>query len=122
MGHNCVTANTKGLVREKFANEIQSDLNCATWLIFQELWVALLLKTAHLPLDKMAAILQTTFSNDFSWMKKFCISILISLRFVPKAPIDNKSTLVQVMAWHLFGAKPLSEPVPNQFTYAYVQH
>ena len=25
----------------------------------------------HLPLDKMAAILQTTFSNAFSWMKNF---------------------------------------------------
>ena len=25
----------------------------------------------HLPLDKMAAILQTTFWNAFSWMKKF---------------------------------------------------
>ena len=25
--------------------------------------------------------------------------------------IDCKSTLVQVMAWHLLGAKPLPEPV-----------
>ena len=30
-------------------------------------------------------------------MKK-CISIRISLKFVPKGPIDNKSALVQVMA------------------------
>ena len=26
--------------------------------------------------------------------------------FVPKGPIYNKSALVQVMAWHLLGAKP----------------
>ena len=29
--------------------------------------------------------------------EKFCISILISLRLVPKGPIGNKSALVQVM-------------------------
>ena len=28
------------------------------------------------------------------------ISIKISLKFVPKVPIDNKPTLVQIMAWH----------------------
>ena len=31
---------------------------------------------------------------------KFCISIQISLRFVPKGPINDKAALVQVMAWH----------------------
>ena len=30
--------------------------------------------------------------------EKFCISIRISLKFVPKGPIDNKLALVQVMA------------------------
>ena len=42
--------------------------------------------------DKMAAILQTTFSKTY-------ILIWISLKFVPKYQIDNKSTLVQIMAW-----------------------
>ena len=32
--------------------------------------------------------------------KKFYISIQILLKFVPEGPIDNKSELVQVMAWH----------------------
>ena len=32
--------------------------------------------------------------------EKFCISLRISLPFVPKDPIDNKPALVQVMAWH----------------------
>ena len=33
------------------------------------------------------------------------------LKFVPKGPIDNKSTLDQVMAWHRPDDKPLSEPM-----------
>ena len=39
----------------------------------------------RLPLDKMAAISQTIFSDAFSWMKRtFCMLIKISLKFVPK--------------------------------------
>ena len=34
------------------------------------------------------------------------ISIQFSLNFVPNGQIDNKSTLVKVMACRLFGAKP----------------
>ena len=50
------------------------------------------------------------------------ISIQISLKFVPKSPIDNKSALVQVMAWSLTGDKSLSEPMLTQFTVAYMWH
>ena len=39
------------------------------------------------------------------------ISRKISLNFVPKSPIDNKSLLVQVMACHRTGDKPLSDPI-----------
>ena len=42
--------------------------------------------------------------------EKFCISIRISLKFVPNGPIDNKSALVQVLACRWSGNKPLSEP------------
>ena len=45
--------------------------------------------------------------------EKFCISIRISLKFVPKGPINNKSALVQVMAWRRTGDKPLPEPILN---------
>ena len=38
----------------------------------------------HFPLDKMAAITQTIFSDTFWWMKKKFILIKISLKFVPK--------------------------------------
>ena len=54
--------------------------------------------------------------------ENFCISILISLRFIPKGPTDNKLALVQVVTWHQTADKPLSEPVPTQFNDAYMQH
>ena len=39
------------------------------------------------------------------------ISIEISLKFVPKGPINSIPALVQIMAWRRPGDKPLSEPV-----------
>ena len=57
----------------------------------------------------MVAVLQMPFWNAYS--------IWISLQFVPAFPINNKSVLVPaialvpIMAWRLFGAKPLLEPV-----------
>ena len=48
----------------------------------------------HLPLDKMAAIVQKLFSVAFFVNEKFCILTKISLMFVPKGPIDNNPALV----------------------------
>ena len=39
------------------------------------------------------------------------ISIKISLKFVPKGPINDIPALVQIMAWCRPGDKPLSEPL-----------
>ena len=39
------------------------------------------------------------------------ISITISLKFVPKGPINSIPALVQIMAWRRSGDKPLSEPM-----------
>ena len=39
------------------------------------------------------------------------IAIEISLKFVPKGPINNIPALVQIMAWRRPGDKPLSEPM-----------
>ena len=39
------------------------------------------------------------------------IPIKISLKGVPKGPIDNIPALVQIMAWRRPGDKPLSEPM-----------
>ena len=49
--------------------------------------------------------------------EKFRISIQI-----PRDLIDNKSVLVQVMAWHRTGDKPSPEPMLTQFTDAYMRH
>ena len=49
-----------------------------------------------------------------------CISITISLKFIPKGPTDNKSALFQVMDWHLTGETSLTESMLTQFTDAYI--
>ena len=54
--------------------------------------------------------------------EKFCISIRISLKFVPEGRIDNDSPLVQVMAWCQTCDKPLPEPMLTQFTDVYAQN
>ena len=41
--------------------------------------------------------------------KNVSISVKISLKFVPKHPINNIPALVQIMAWRQSGNKPLSE-------------
>ena len=52
----------------------------------------------HWGRDKMAAISQTTLSNAFFLNENVRISIKISLKFVPKGPINNNPALVQIMA------------------------
>ena len=70
----------------------------------------------------MAAISEDDISKCIFMNEKFCILIQISLKFVPKGPIDNKSALIQVMAWRRTGDKPLPEPMLNQFTDVYMQY
>ena len=50
------------------------------------------------------------------------IPFQISLKIVPRSPIDNKPALVQIIAWRQLGDKPLSGPMPTQFTDAYMRH
>ena len=50
--------------------------------------------------------------------EKSFISIRISLKFVPKSPINNKAALVQGRAWRQVGDKPLPEPMLIQLTAA----
>ena len=47
--------------------------------------------------------------KDFFLNENVSIVIRISLKFVPKGPINNIPALVQIMAWHCPGDKPLSE-------------
>ena len=39
------------------------------------------------------------------------LQLKISLKFVPRGPINNIPALVQIMAWPGPGDKPLSEPI-----------
>ena len=56
-------------------------------------------------------IFKWIFLNENVW-----ISINISLKFVPKGPINNIPVLVQIMAWRRPGNKPLSEPMMVRLT------
>ena len=51
-------------------------------------------------------VFKCIFLNENVW-----ISLKISLKFVPKGPINNIPALVQIMAWRRPGDKPLSEPM-----------
>ena len=51
-------------------------------------------------------VFKCIFFNGNLW-----IAIKISLKFVPKGPINNVPALVQIMAWSRPGDKPLSEPM-----------
>ena len=51
--------------------------------------------------------------------EKFCILVRISLKFVPKGPIDNNPVLVHIIAWPQIGAKPLPEPMLTWLTDTY---
>ena len=51
----------------------------------------------------------------------FCILIKISLKLVADGPIDNKPSLVRVMAWHLTDDMPLPESMLTQFTDAHMR-
>ena len=88
-------------------------MQAITWIIVdQDSWwhQALLDLTwwTHWGRDKMATIFQTTFPNAFSWMKMYGIQLKISLKIVPKGPINNIPGLVHIMAWRRTGDKPLS--------------
>ena len=76
----------------------------------------------HLPLDKMAPILADNNLRYIFLNENDRILIGISLKFVPRSPIDNKSTLVQVMAWRRTGDKPLPEPMLTQLADAYMRY
>ena len=76
----------------------------------------------QLPLDKMAAIVADDIFKRIFLNENERYPIQISLKLFRSSPIDNKPALVQVMAWHLIGDKPLPEPMMTQFTDAYRRH
>ena len=75
-----------------------TELHCMTLSLAQD--------GRHFPDD----IFKCIFLNENIW-----ISIKISLKFVPKGPINNIPALVQIMAWPLSGDKPSSESMMVSF-------
>ena len=52
-----------------------------------------------------------------------CLNFECNLtKFVPKGPINNNTTLFQIMAWRWTGNKPLSEPMMVMVSDAYMRH
>ena len=90
--------------RRHFANDIIR-------LIFENKndWISS--RISHWGRDNMATIYQTTFSTEFFLNENVWILIKVSLKFVPKVPINNIPGFVQIMAWRRPGDKPLSEPM-----------
>ena len=93
--------------------------HCMSVLIAMKLQCGML---THLPLNKMAAILADDNFKCIFLNENDRIPTQISLKFIPRSPIDNKRALVQVMAWHQTGNKPLSELMLTHFTDTYMQH
>ena len=66
--------------------------------------------------NQMATILQTTFSNAFSWMKIIVFWLMFHCsKSIPECSIENNAALVHLMPWHQTGYKPLSEPMMKLF-------
>ena len=70
----------------------------------------------------MAAILEDDIFNCIFVDENDRILIQISLKYIPRSPIDNEPALVQVMAWHQIGDKPLSDPMRTWLTDEYRWH
>ena len=75
-----------------------------TALIMSHWWAWLGL--THWGRDKIAAIFKYIFLNENVW-----IPLKISMKFVPEFRIKDIPALVQIMAWHRPGDKPLYEPM-----------
>ena len=70
----------------------------------------------------MAAILADDIFNYIFLNENDRIPIHISLKYVPMSPVDNKTALIQVMAWRRTGDKPLHGLMMTQFIDAYMRH
>ena len=69
-------------------------------------------------LRQNACHLQITFSNASSWITVIGFWFKFHCKFVCKSRMDNKSALVQSMAWRHKGTTPLTEPIMTQITEA----
>ena len=56
-------------------------------------------------------IWQITFSNTFSWLKKYVFWFKLHKNCSKRGLIDSKSAMMQGMTWCITGNKPLPEPM-----------
>ena len=93
-----VLLGNKPLIKQMSKSYDAYDINGDPWVNTQRVRK----NGRHFPDD----IFKCIFVNENVW-----ISFKISLKFVPKGPINNIPSLVQIMAWRRPGDKPLSEPM-----------
>ena len=82
-------------------------------------WVVLRIALTHWGREKMGPILADDIFKCNFVDESFFNFDKILLNFVPDGPINNKSPLVQVMAWRWIGDNPLSEPMMTWLTDEY---
>ena len=70
----------------------------------------------HLPLDKMAAISPTIFSDAFSWTNSFVFWLKFPWSLFLRVQLTITQHVVSIMAWRRIGDTPLSEPMLTWFT------
>ena len=70
-------------------------------------------------MDEMGKNLQTTFVNAFSFMKRV---LLLNFIFLPRRPINDKSTLIRAMAWRQTRDKASPDTVKPQISDTYIRH
>ena len=94
------------------------------WSVFCVMRIRLLsiCPLTHLPLDEMAAIVADDLFKCIFFNENDRIPIQMSLKFVPRSPIDNNPASVQAVAWRRTSEKPLPGPMLAQFPDAYMRH
>ena len=76
----------------------------------------------NLSLYKKTIIFADDIFNSILLNENDGILIRISLKNILISAVDAKPTVVQVIAWHQSGNKPLPEPMMSNFMETYVWH
>ena len=74
-------------------------------------WRILMIAVYHIEAETKWAPFRSRHFNCIFLNENVWIPIKISLKFVPKDPMNNITALVQIIAWRRPGNKPLSEPM-----------
>ena len=110
-----------GLVQERrnsIANALDLRLSCSNpsrWRLPNGTLNLTQSRVTSRGLNKTYVILRKIFSKRTMLNENHYVSIQIALNFISRGPVDNKSTLVQVMAWRRSGDKPLPKPMMTQY-------